>query len=268
MRALLVRRLHRVRFTLIVAGLCLTAGGGSATQGGESLVPRLDVTRGLCVVLGDLQGDAAVQLARDSELLIYVQLPRAEQVAAARQTAAEAGFYGTRIYVEQGDLARLYLADNLADALIATPDSAGLPEAEVLRVLRPQGKAILGGRELVKPIPEGVDDWSHPYHGPDNNPQSEDRLARGPYLTQFLAEPWYVPFPEVTVTAAGRVFKAFGHVGYKERDWPWLQATFGQGIQLSTRPYAGQPGYEFWRFPLSVMTNIPIRKAKMIAGRV
>ena len=37
---------------------------------------------------------------------------------------------------------QLYLADNLADALVATGDAADIPEAEVLRVLRPQGKAI------------------------------------------------------------------------------------------------------------------------------
>ena len=41
---------------------------------------------------------------------------------------------------------------------------------------------------MTKPFPPGVDDWSHPYHLPDNNPLSQDQVARGPYLTQFLAE--------------------------------------------------------------------------------
>ena len=53
--------------------------------------------------------------------------------------------------------------------------------------------------EIVKPFPAGTDDWSHPYHGPDNNPQSTDQLARAPYLTHFLAEPWYSPMPLMTV---------------------------------------------------------------------
>ena len=170
MRAVFVRRLHRVRFVLIVAGLCLGVGGVPAAQGGESLLPRLGVTRGLCVVLGDPTGDVAVQLARDSELLIYVQLPRAEDVG---RGAASGGGRGI---VRHADLRRTgrsgAAVPGRQSGRRADRDrrAAGVPEAEVLRVLRPQGKAILGGRELVKPVPAGVDDWSHPYHGPDNNP--------------------------------------------------------------------------------------------------
>jgi hypothetical protein len=93
----------------------------------------------------------------------------------------------------------------------------------VLRVLRPEGKAIMGPNKiLTKGFDEGVDDWSHPYHGPDNNPQSEDRIIRAPYLTQFLAEPRYAPLPQVAVASAGRMFKAFGHVAFKSREEPFL----------------------------------------------
>ena len=66
----------------------------------------------------------------------------------------------------------------------------------------PGGKALLGAKTVVKPLPKGLDDWSHPYHGPDNNPQSTDQLARAPYLTQFIAYPKFCPSPAVTV--AGR----------------------------------------------------------------
>ena len=55
----------------------------------------------------------------------------------------------------------------------------------------------------MKGIPEGAGEWSHPYHGPDNNPLATDTLARGPYRTRFLATPWYGPMPQVTVTAGG-----------------------------------------------------------------
>ncbi|MGB2821843.1 MAG: PQQ-binding-like beta-propeller repeat protein, partial [Phycisphaerae bacterium] len=87
--------------------------------------------------------------------------------------------------------------------------------AEVLRVLRPGGKALLGGEVLTKPVPEGIDDWTHPYHGPDNNPQSTDQLARAPYLTQFLATPLWGCQPQVTVMAGGRAFRAFGHMAFR-----------------------------------------------------
>ena len=54
---------------------------------------------------------------------------------------------------------------------------------------------------------------------PQSGQQSAiDRRARArPYLTKFLAEPWYGPMPEVTVASGGRLFKAFGHISFKER---------------------------------------------------
>ncbi len=69
----------------------------------------------------------------------------------------------------------------------------------------------------------------------------------GAFLTQFLAEPYFVPFPEVTVTAAGRVFKAFGHVGYKRRDWEWLNSL----VAIN-----GYNGTLLWKRPLEEGFNI------------
>jgi len=180
--------------------------------------------RGICVVLNDTKCELALKMARNpaNAGLIYVQLERAEDVEMARRAADEAGFYGKRIFVEKGELKSLYLADNIADSVIVRGKAVKFSEREVLRVLRPGGKARLGRKVLVKPFPEGVDDWSHPYHGPDNNPQSEDRVILAPYLTQFLAEPRYAPVPQVAVASAGRTFKAFGHVAFKEREEPFL----------------------------------------------
>jgi outer membrane protein assembly factor BamB len=210
--------------SLLIAAACLLISQSAvclANQGG-TLLDEIGVTRGICVVLGDAGCERAVQLVRQSELLVYLQLPRAEDVQAARQTANEAGLYGNRIFIEKGSLARLHLADNLADALIAIGQASNVSEAEALRVLRPGGKALLGSKVLIKPSQKGVDDWSHPYHGPDNNPQSQDKVIVAPYLTQFMAEPRYAPLPQVTVTSDGRVFKAFGHVAFKEREEPFL----------------------------------------------
>jgi len=188
----------------------------------ESMLEKIGVTRGICVVPGDTKCEIALKLARQSELLIYVQLPQANDVEAARKAADAAGFYGTRIFVEKGDLTRLHLADNIADALVAVGDAIEISKTEALRVLRPEGKALLGNKVLTKPFSEGIDDWSHPYHGPDNNPQSEDKVILAPYLTQFLAEPRYAPVPQVAVASAGRAFKAFGHVAFKRREEPLL----------------------------------------------
>ncbi|HEY5909207.1 MAG TPA: PQQ-binding-like beta-propeller repeat protein [Verrucomicrobiae bacterium] len=190
--------------------------------GATTLLEQVGVTKGICALPGDSGCRLALALARESELLLYVQLDSAVAVAEARRRAYDAGFYGTRIFVEQGPVDHLHLADNVVDALVATGTAEKMPVGEALRVVRPQGKALLGANLQVKPFPAGIDEWSHPYHAPDNNPVSSDSVARGPYLTQFLADPRYAPLPQVAVASAGRVFKAFGHIAFKEREEPWL----------------------------------------------
>ncbi|NUQ64736.1 MAG: hypothetical protein HUU20_19915, partial [Pirellulales bacterium] len=189
------------------------AAANGADEGREirAILSQLESPRGICVVLGDREARLAVGLARGSELTMYVQLAEAGEVAAARRAAEAAGLLNRRVYVEQGSDAQVHLANNLADLVVVPGDASGrTPRAEVLRILRPGGKGLLGQETVTKPMPPGVDQWNHPYHGPDNNPQSTDQVARAPYLTQFLAEPYYGPMPEVTVVSGGRMFKAFG----------------------------------------------------------
>ena len=132
--------------TLAALGILFQAQGEPVAA--SQIAPK----QGLCVVLGDPQCELALKLARETELLLYLQFADPQAVEIARRQADAAGFYGTRIFIEQGPANRLYLADNLADALIAAGPAAGLPEAEALRVLHPRGKALLGekGRIGVK----------------------------------------------------------------------------------------------------------------------
>ena len=208
----------------------ILAAASSATQGlaleRASLAPqakaaleRIGIEKGICVILGlppTGRPGLVAEVARGSELLVYFQSPDADEVARVRQAAETAGLLGSRVFVDQGDWGSIHLADNLAGAVLVAPSARQhVAEKEVLRVLHPDGKAILRGKEIVKPLPQGIDDWSHPYHGPDNNPQSTDEIARAPYLTQFLADPKFCPMPEVSVAAGGRVFRAFGHIAHK-----------------------------------------------------
>jgi len=214
----------RPKAYLLISALSIVLSGPFASAAGQNnpILDKIGVTKGICVLLGDKDCTLALELAASSELLFYVQLPQEADTETARKAADKANLYGTRIFIETGPLKKLHLADNIADVLMAVGKSSKIPEAEALRVLRPQAKAILGTKVLTKPFPEGVDDWSHPYHGPDNNPQSQDRVILAPYLTQFLAEPRYAPMPQVAVASAGRAFKAFGHLAFKDREEPML----------------------------------------------
>ncbi len=205
-----------------MAILAAMAWTGFSCQGkidtSRRILNRIGVTRGICVLLGDRGGELAIRLAQESDLLIYLQSTSLEDLKIIRHKVDSAGFYGKRIYVGKGPLSELHLADNLADAIIEVGEETGISESEVIRVLCPGGIALMNGKEYVKPFPEGTDDWSHPYHGPDNNPQSNDMAACAPYLTQFLAEPYYAPLTQVAVASHGRVFKAFGNIAFHVRE--------------------------------------------------
>jgi len=213
---------------LLVLGLVfLVAGMSSRVLSGDDavdvLLKQAETKKGLAVVLGLPDGDVSfpARLAAQSELLVHVQLESDEQLEASRRHAREEGLLGTRVTIEAGNAESIHLASNIAD-LVFLPSGklTAKGTSEVQRVLCPGGVSLVAGSRWKKPVPEGTDIWSHPYHGPDNNPRSTDQLARAPYITQFLATPFYGPMPEVTVAAGGRLFKVFGHIAIKEREWP------------------------------------------------
>ncbi len=204
-----------------------------------SLAADATVNRGIAVVLGDSSGELAVDLASDTELVIYSSHGTDREVAKATKTIARAGLFGTRVFVGEDAPGAIGLASNIAD-LVYCADAPAVPDEEILRVLRPGGVASIGERELVKETPAGVDDWSHHYHGPDNNPQSEDTVAKAPYLTQFVAEPRYGPAPQASVAADGRIFMAFGHVAWHEREEPILNTLIALKNRVPTN---------MWRIP-------------------
>lgn len=223
-----VIRIGRTVLVLAAVACSFAVATRPASAGNDAKVVlnRIGIHRGICVVVGLPEGKGAtpiIDLARASELIVYFQSAAPGEVLAVRKAAEAAGLLGTRVFADCGAPGSIQLADNLAGAVwVAAKANDAFGENELLRVLHPQGRAILGDKTVVKPFPEGIDSWSHPYHGPDNNPQSTDRVARWPYLTQFLAEPMFVPMPEISVAARGKVFRAFGHIAHKANQNQWL----------------------------------------------
>ncbi|MHC4226700.1 MAG: outer membrane protein assembly factor BamB family protein [Planctomycetota bacterium] len=238
--------------------LTTTVQAGDARAGAlaRKLVSMGGVDRGLCAVIGGPR-DLPVQIAQCSNLLVHVREPDPSVVAIQRRLAEEAGLGIDRHIIEQGGLDKLPYADNMVDVVIATRADAGtlarLSASEVLRVLTPDGRMILaatggttseqlrkwaragkaesvkikltdGGAWLTlsKPPLEGVDEWSHWEHAPDNNPVSTDTAIKAPYMTQFLAEPYYIGMPAITTAAGGRTFLATGHIAHHLREWDML----------------------------------------------
>jgi outer membrane protein assembly factor BamB len=234
--------------------IVVVSGSPNLYAYGQAVLDKLEINKGICVVYDDPRCDMAISLVNSSELLVYVHVLTETQRQTACQAADIAGLYGTRIYVGYTKNGGIQLADNIADGVLAKDKPAGISQTEILRVMRPGAKALLGKEILTKPIPDGVDDWSHPYHGPDNNPQSNDKVAQAPFLTQFIGIPRYSAIPQTTVISAGRLFMAFGHVAWKERAEPWLDTLIAVN---------GYNGTILWRRPLH--SGIMIDRSTMIA---
>ncbi|MHC4400868.1 MAG: outer membrane protein assembly factor BamB family protein, partial [Planctomycetota bacterium] len=231
------------------AGLGLNPTMVLAGQADRELVGKLakevGVDRGVCAVLGGNRG-VAVELARATEMVIHVRQPDAAAVASSRKQAEAAGFGIDRLTVEHGGFEKLPYADNMIDLVVAAgPHADDLSEAavaEIMRVLRPEGTAIIGqDKRLTKPALEGTDDWSHWEKEPDNNPVSADQLIKAPYLTQFLEHPMYIGMPAITTAAGGRTFLAIGHIAHHRREWDTLNKLVARN---------GYNGQILWERPL------------------
>lgn len=184
----------------------------------EDDLKRLGLQRGIVGVIGldDNDSEHVVQLCVKSELVVYFQTDDEALANATRRAATNEGLLGQRLFVQRGSLKSIHLGDNVADRMLVAESVADrVSRDEVRRALRPLGIGWLGGDSITKSFPEGVDDWSHPYHGPDNNPQSEDQLVRGELRTQFIGFPKFSPMPEQSVIAGGRIYKAMGHIAHK-----------------------------------------------------
>jgi len=73
-------------------------------------------------------------------------------------------------------------------------------------------------------------------------------------LTQFLAEPYYAPLPQVAVASAGRVFKAFGNLAFHTRE---------EHLLNSLVAFNGYNGTMLWRRRLNL--GVMIHRNTMIA---
>ena len=214
--------MSRVFFPSSLLLLLTTVSLPARTWGAELTITT---DRGVVAVLG-LPADGAeavIRLATQDQRIVYFQSDSEVDVATVRSAAAAGGVLGKGVCAHLGTWERVHLANNVADEVFVASAAAGnVEDEELLRVLRPQGTASVGSRQIVKPTPEGYDDWDHPYHGPDNNPQSQDEFVRGRFHTHFLSVPKFSPMPEQSVAAGGRVYKAMGHIAHKANQNRWL----------------------------------------------
>ncbi|MFC1606509.1 PQQ-binding-like beta-propeller repeat protein [Candidatus Latescibacterota bacterium] len=214
------------------------------------------ISRGVCVVIGCNNVDLIRASAGTGDMYVHALDTDHEVVESVKRQLDSDGVYGSAAIAETFDGKRLPHADNIVDMIILDQTGgnrmANIDVDEMMRVLRPRGKAFLGGENVrradllsrlraagihdgeivenplglwavvTKPVPDGVDNWSHWEHGPDNNPMSEDSVIRAPYMSQWYGTPMYSAMPAITTAAGGRTFLAMGHIAHHQREEEWI----------------------------------------------
>ena len=201
--------------------LVLALGIGSPWAAGDAsqamarrMLEASAVKGGLVIHLGCGNGKLTAALRTNDSYLVHGLDTDAGNVARARAHIRSLGIYGkVSVDLLRGD--RLPYADNLINLLVSE-DLAGVPMAEVMRVLVPRGVAHIkrGGKwtKTVKPWPDDIDEWTHFLHDASNNAVARDTVVGPPRHMQWVAKPLYSRSHEIDssisalVSARGRIF--------------------------------------------------------------
>jgi len=160
----------------------------------EQILEDSRVRKGLCLVIGAGEGRWAYEIARRTDLRVIGIEVNAKKVAAGRERLQRIGAYGKRIVLHQGTPAKLPYPKYFANMVLYDPST--VPQAEVNRVLRPDGGEAWSctagnSRWRVKRREAliGAGEWTHGLADVGNTACSGDRLAAGPLALQWFGRP-------------------------------------------------------------------------------
>jgi outer membrane protein assembly factor BamB/ubiquinone/menaquinone biosynthesis C-methylase UbiE len=194
-----------------VLSYALMAGGAvSDTVSAVEILKSSDVKGGLVVAIGCGDPAMIVALKANDSYLVHGLDTDAKIVSNARDHIRSKGLYG-KVSIDTFDGKRLPYVDNLVNLVVAE-DIGEVPMDEVMRVLSPLGVAMVGGRKVVKPWPNDIDEWTHYLHGADNNAVAKDTVVGPAKRYQWISGPKYARSHDhlnsfsAMVSAKGRVF--------------------------------------------------------------
>ena len=243
-------RLRRAMAVLVCAAACAAiAPPAAGAASGKAIIEASGVRGGLVVHLGCGDGQGTAALRAGDAYIVQGLATNAADVAKARAAIHARGLAGP-VSVDRFDGTHLPYVDNLVNLLV-TDGLGSVPMAEVLRVLAPGGVAMVGGAKTVKPVPEAIDEWTHFFHGPDNNALARDTVVGPPRHMQWLAGPTWTrdhhadkgsyPGVRAVVSANGRLF-------YMRDETPTSDMTVPSCWSLVARD--GYSGVLLWKKPL------------------
>lgn len=247
---------------VIVAGASVRCGAASsddAAAQAQKLLEQSGIQGGFVVHLGCGQGQLTAALRADERLVVHGLDTDAADVAQARQYIQSQGLYGP-VSVDRLSGSRLPYVENLVRLLVAE-DPAAVPLEEMLRVLAPEGVALIlrdgKWQKHVKPWPGDIDQWTHYLHDASNNAVAADLQVGPPKRVRWTAGPlWgrsheFNPSLNALVAAGGRIFYLYdeGVPGLTDLRFPDCWAVYARdafsGVLLWKRPLPNW-GYRQW----------------------
>lgn len=235
------------------------------------------VQGGLVVHLGCGDGRLTAELAASDGYLVQGLNVDADQVEAARRHVQSLGRYG-RVTIDRLSGPELPYVDNLVNLLVVEGVDF-VPQAEVMRVLAPQGAAYVRDAtkwiKVVKPQPAEIDEWTHYLYDAGNNAVSHDTLVGPPRHLQWICGPnWsrhhdHMASLSAMVSAGGRVFYIMDE-GPREAillpaEWRLVARDAFSGTLLWKRPIA-EWNTHLW--PLKSGPNQLPRRLTAVGNRV
>ncbi len=182
----------------------------------KAILDQSGIERGYCLVLHAGEGELAYELARQSSHLSIVAIEsNPDKLRTARERLDAAGFYGSRVIME--DFAHAELPDYFANLIVSGSLDSQEPftasAEETYRTLRPSGggimlpetspasgdwlRSILPEPEKIagawwkatRPRLENSGEWTGLYGNVGNTASSPDEHVRGPFGVLWYGEP-------------------------------------------------------------------------------
>ncbi len=203
-----------------VASLAISIAGSAgqvmadARSDAAAIVEESGIAAGFTVHLGAGDGELTAALRRNDATQVHGLLRDGADVAKCRDKVRQAGIYGD-VSFDRMTGNELPYVDNLVNLLVSE-DLGDVPMAEVIRVLVPNGVAMVkaGGKwtKTVKPRPENIDEWSHYLHDATGNSVAHDDVVAPPRHLQWVGSPRWARHHDrmasmsALVSTGGRMF--------------------------------------------------------------
>jgi outer membrane protein assembly factor BamB len=220
----------------------------NAAYPSDSIISRHGERGGFAVYLGTREDVVTAFESRDNYSL-HVLSPDRGFVVAVRKRLNEANVYG-RCSAEHWHGGELPYVENLVSLLICDED-VRVPRQEMLRVLSPNGLALLrtgnAWETLRKPLGAHTDDWPQYLYDAGNNPVSRDTVAGPPRHLQWRGSPRWGRFHEKMSSFAAMVSKG-GRIFYIMDEGSPASIFFPSNWQLTARD--AYNGTVLWKRPI------------------